>query len=87
MVAADRAVAHGRTENGAPIIFHAEGVVVQEKGQALSSTPEACGMISHHARRRRVSLSSDLMGATGRERGVLGIRAFQQAKHVAVGTL
>jgi acyl-CoA reductase-like NAD-dependent aldehyde dehydrogenase len=24
---------------------------------------------------------------TGRERGVLGIRAFQQAKHVAVGTL
>ena len=23
----------------------------------------------------------------GRERGVLGIRAFQQAKHVVVGTL
>jgi hypothetical protein len=45
-----------------PIIIHAEGVLVLEKGQALSSTPEACGMIFYHPRRRRVSPRSDLVG-------------------------
>ena len=47
--------AGNRTEDGVRIIIHAEGVLVQQKGQALSSTPEACGVIFHHPRRRRVS--------------------------------
>lgn len=62
-----------RTEDGVRIIIHAEGVLVRQNGQALSSTPEACGVIFHHPHRRRVFPSSDLMAVTGRE---LGVRSF-----------
>jgi hypothetical protein len=61
-----------RTElkNALPIVIQAEGVFVQARGRVLSSTPETCGVISRHPRRRRASRSSDLASATGLERGV-----------------
>ena len=44
-----------RTAKGMPIVIHAEGVFGAGEGQAFSSTPEACGVVFHQPRRKRVS--------------------------------